>query len=121
MLEDKSKQIFFPKISGDEIVPLKYNGEFCLGKYNIKEPLNADIGDIDKLDLVVVPALCVDLNGYRIGYGKGYYDRFIKKLNRKRTKLVVVAYEQFVVDDICPDSFDEKVDFIITEKRVIEL
>lgn len=120
-LIESKKRISFPRIIENEIVPYLYGKDFFYGKYNIKEPLNTPRQAICELDLVILPALCADVNGYRIGYGKGYYDRFIKKLNRKRTKLITVIYDEFIVDDIEPDEFDEKSDFIISEKRVIEL
>ena len=115
------KKVSFPCIREEKIVPYVYSGTFCEGQYKIKEPSNSRPIDIENLDLVIVPALCVDLKGYRIGYGKGYYDRFIKTLNRKKTKLLTLMYDEFVLDDICPESFDERVDYIVTEKRVIKI
>lgn len=120
-LIETKKRINFPRIIENEIVPYACGDEFFCGKYNIKEPLNTAPQPISELDLVILPALCVDVNGYRIGYGKGYYDRFIKKLDRKRTMLMTVIYDEFIVDDIEPDEFDEKSDFIISEKRIIEI
>lgn len=118
---ETKKKISFPCIKNDEIVPYLCGNEFCCGKFNIQEPVNTPKQNINELDLIIMPALCADLNGYRIGYGKGYYDRFIKKLNRKRTKLITVVWDAFIVDDIEPDEFDEKSDYVITEKRIIEI
>ena len=111
----------FPVICENEIVPYKYNGEFSVGKFNIPEPKNSPRQLIEALDIVVIPALCVDYQGYRVGYGKGYYDRFLKKINREKTKCLVAIWDEFVVDKIDANEFDEKVDYIVTEKRVIEI
>ena len=115
------KNYSFPCIRNDEIVPYINNNHFCTGKYKIQEPLDSQLQNIEELDLVIVPAICVDNNGNRIGYGKGYYDRFLKKLDRKRTKSLVVLPDDFVVEEIDADLFDEYVDFILTEKRIIEI
>jgi len=120
-LIETDKTISFPCIKENEIVPYLCGNEFCCGKYNIQEPYDTERLNPLELDLVIIPALCADLNGYRIGYGKGYYDRFIKRLNREQTKLITIVWDAFVVDDIEPDEFDEKADFVITEKRIIKI
>ena len=90
------------------------------GLFNILEPKNSFEQNINEIDLVIVPALCVDTKGNRVGYGKGYYDRFLKTLNREKTKCIVVIWDDFIVDEIEADIFDEKIDYIITEKRIIK-
>lgn len=119
-LLNKKKNFCFPVIINNEIIPYKNNFEFNTGKYNIKEPKNSTPQSIEEIDLIIAPALCVDINGNRLGYGKGYYDKFIKKLNRNKTKILVGILDEFVVKEIDADIFDEKIDFIVTEKRVIE-
>ena len=115
------KNFSFPCVFDTEILPYKNGGEFKKGAFGIFEPAGTKKQDTDELDLVIIPALCADKNGYRIGYGKGYYDRFIKTLNRKRTKLLTPIFSEFVVDTVFAEPFDEKVDFIATEKRVIKV
>jgi 5-formyltetrahydrofolate cyclo-ligase len=48
-------------------------------KWSIPEPIDGDIVDPAAIDLVVVPLLCFDSRGHRVGYGKGFYDRFLKE------------------------------------------
>ncbi len=114
------KNYSFPCIIDDKIVPYKNNNEFSKGLFNILEPKNSFEQNINEIDLVIVPALCVDTKGNRVGYGKGYYDRFLKTLNREKTKCIVVIWDDFIVDEIEADIFDEKIDYIITEKRIIK-
>ena len=64
----------------------------------------------------VVPALCFDKKGYRIGYGKGYYDKFLKKFT---SVSVGLCYNTFIEDALPCDEFDEKVDFIITQSNIL--
>ena len=120
-LLELSKHYSFPCIENNEIIPYLNNGDFIVGQFNIKEPVKLKKQPIEDIDLVIVPALCVDKNGNRVGYGKGYYDRFIKKLDRNRTKIMVAILDKFLVEDIEVNEFDEKIDFIVTEKRVIQI
>lgn len=120
-LLSEPKNYSFPTTTADAIVPYKYNGKFCTGMFNICEPANSVVQNSDELDLVIVPALCVDRHGNRVGYGKGYYDRFLKTLNREKTKCLVAIWDEFVVDKIEADEYDEKIDYIITEKQIIKI
>lgn len=120
LLEDKTKNFIFPAIQNNEIVPYKNNDNFSIGKYNIKEPINSTVQKLSEIDLVIIPALCVDIKGFRIGYGKGYYDKFITKLEKTRTSLISIIYDDFIVENINPSPIDQKIDMVITEKRTIK-
>lgn len=69
------------------------------------------------VDVVLVPAAAVDRNGHRLGWGKGYYDRFLKGLDPS-TFVVGVVFESDVVLDVPVESHDVGVDIIITERDV---
>lgn len=71
-----------------------------------------------KADLIVVPGIAFDKSGNRIGFGKGYYDRFLKKV--KRTPKIALAYDFQIVKKIPATRKDVKVDWIITESRIIK-
>ena len=77
-------------------------------------------GDCKKnnIDLIIVPALCCDKNGYRLGYGGGYYDRFLK--DYKGIKVVCLP-KQLIFDTIYHEVHDIKMDYIITESRIIKV
>jgi len=91
--------------------------------YNISEPpddLPAAEG-ID-LDLVVVPSLALDKWGYRLGYGGGFYDHFIKSARAQKNSPVFAAVQRaaFVRDEALPrEPYDEPVDIIITEYGIV--
>lgn len=112
LLEDTSKNFYLPKINGENLLccPYSIGEELCLSSFKTKEPI-AESVDKSILDLVVVPALAVDKNNYRLGYGGGYYDRFLQSL--KCNKVACVP-EKFVIDTVYPESFDIKIDKIIT-------
>ena len=72
---------------------------------------------LDNLDAVLVPAAAVDRNGNRLGWGKGYYDRFLDSLDSS-TLVVAVVFDSDVVDEIPTEPHDKTVDLIVTEDDV---
>lgn len=114
------KEVYLPYISNDkknikiaQITNLL--SDMQDGAFGIKEPVNKDNSDINKMDIIVVPGLIFDRNGYRIGYGGGYYDRLLGSLNNDITT-IGLAYEDFLQDSLPVENFDIPVDIIITEK-----
>lgn len=103
----KPSQIF----SFDELEP---------GYYNILSPKEEYIRYVDKsqIDLIIVPGAVFDKEGYRIGYGGGYYDRFLADL---RAPKVSFAFEMQLTDEVPKEDFDIPVEYIITEDRFIEI
>jgi 5-formyltetrahydrofolate cyclo-ligase len=82
--------------------------------YGILEP-EGEAYPVDEIDVVIVPGLVFDFKGYRLGYGKGYYDRFLKQL-RPEAFICGVAYEFQVVEKVFPHEKDLPVHWIVTEK-----
>jgi 5-formyltetrahydrofolate cyclo-ligase len=74
----------------------------------------------DILDLVIVPGIAFNVQGYRLGRGGGYYDRFLSQLE-PRTTSVALAFEMQILEEIPVEEKDIPVDYIITEKRVIKI
>ncbi len=72
----------------------------------------------ERIDAVLVPGIAFDEKGHRIGYGKGYYDRFMKRL-RKGIPLIGLAFECQIVKKIPVEEHDVRLEKIITEKRTI--
>jgi len=105
-------------------------GELRSGSYNILEPpkTNADFKELlnaaleqkkrPPLSVCVIPCLSYDPNGYRIGYGKGYYDRFLPSFNGTKIGL---CYSEFKAENLPKGKYDVKLDVIITEKGVTVL
>ena len=73
----------------------------------------------DRLDLVVVPGLAFDPSGYRLGRGKGYFDRYLCRIPR-RVPRVGLAFQFQVVPQVPVDPHDQSVNVVITEKRIYE-
>lgn len=118
------KKIFVPKTikSTREMKALEISSLENLkpDNWGILEPetFNREINK-QELDLIIVPGVAFDRNGNRIGYGGGYYDRYFSDLN-STIKKVVLAYDIQLMESFQCEDHDIKVDFIITEREIIE-
>ncbi len=98
-----------------------FDEELEPGTFGILEPKKEFRRLIEpkEVDLVIVPGIAFDEEGNRIGYGMGFYDRFLKTI-RKDTPIIALAYEFQIVEGIPADETDVTVNKIITEERIIE-
>ena len=94
--------------------------ELEYGYYNILTPKEEFWRFIDpnEIDLILMPGVGFDRKGYRIGYGGGYYDRFLSKLD-KNIDTIGLAFQLQIIDNVPADTFDIPIDSIITEKETI--
>jgi|AntRauTorckE6833_2_1112554.scaffolds.fasta_scaffold27539_2 5-formyltetrahydrofolate cyclo-ligase len=91
--------------------------ELIVNKWGIREPEEVEeTVNPNELDLIIIPMAAADRDGNRLGYGKGFYDRFLSDTDAKKVGLV---FNQFLYDDIPVEEFDQKLDMIITEEVVI--
>ena len=90
------------------------------GVFNTKEPDAAKAKPIlpSEIDLVIVPALAFDRCGFRVGYGKGCYDRFLPSVRPDCVK-AGINYSFAIVDKIEASPHDVRMDYIITENEII--
>lgn len=99
---------------------LDYDSELESGAYGILEPREEFIRETDPklVDLVLIPGVAFDRKGYRIGYGAGYYDRFLERVRPEIPK-IALGFDLQMVADAYPDAHDFPVDSVITESGVI--
>ena len=123
---DLGKSVVIP-VTEPEIKKLKVSkmlnySELEIGHYNILTPKDEFLRFIDpnEIDLVLVPGLIFAKNGYRVGYGGGYYDRFFSNLKPNVVK-IGISFDLQVQDRVPTDQYDLPVDFILTEKRFIRV
>ena len=124
-LFNDDKNFYLPKVDGENLLVcpccIRHSEQSKESPYDLdlkksslgiyepcSEPLSAEV-----LDLVIVPALMCDKNGYRLGYGGGFYDRFIAKYGQNFKTMCVIPNELYV-ENLPVDKFDKKIDFIIT-------
>ena len=83
----------------------------------ILEPIDdGNFIEKENIDLIIVPGVVFDLNGNRIGYGGGYYDRYLETIKDVKNK-VVLAYDLQIIDSIEPETHDITFDYIITNTK----
>lgn len=95
-----------------------FDKQTVIGSYGIIEPIIKLCKRLEIFDnsVIIVPALCFDKRGYRLGYGKGYYDRFLEKHSLISVGL---CYNSLVKNEIPIDKYDKPVNFILTESQII--
>tara|TARA_B100000579_G_scaffold382360_1_gene351500 strand:- start:235 stop:816 length:582 start_codon:yes stop_codon:yes gene_type:complete len=119
---DLNKILSFPVIqnNSEELIFKKFksNETFHTGKFKIPEPGFENEEVIPQL--FFVPCLGFDLNGYRIGYGGGFYDKTFAKLKKLKIDFYAVGYafDEQKEDNIPKEEFDYKLDFVLTEKQL---
>ncbi len=109
--------LFLPKVYGDDMLFHKISSfaDLEIGAFDILEPIDS-LPTSDIFDIIIVPALAFSEDKFRIGYGKGYYDKFLR--NKQGIK-VGICFDEQISDFIPYDNFDIKMDMIVTNKRII--
>lgn len=113
-------QICYPKMNiqepNMEAIACKADTVFEANAINILEPLENGVVNPEGIDLVLVPMLVCDVKGNRVGYGKGYYDRYLSRCKSSCIKIGLSYFEPVdKVDDA--DEFDVALDFCITPQK----
>ncbi|MCR6514760.1 5-formyltetrahydrofolate cyclo-ligase [Clostridium sp. LY3-2] len=119
----EGKEVFVPKVLEEEMIALKITSlnNLIESKFKILEPIG-EKSDIDgeEFDLIIMPGVAFDRSGNRIGYGKGYYDKYLKDI-KSDIKKIALAYELQLIEEIETEEHDLKVDSIITENEIIDI
>ena len=116
------KRLAVPKVEGKGIMTareiLDLNG-LAAGAMGISEPAGLPpVIRKEDIDLVIVPGLAFDKAGYRLGYGGGYYDRYLSGLS---LSTIGLCPEQRLLSDIPRETHDQKVQMLITEARILRV
>lgn len=112
-LLNEDKNFYLPRVNGEdlEICSFKSGDELRISDLKIKEPVGEPILP-EKIDLAIIPALAIDADNKRLGYGGGFYDRFLNK--HKNIKSVVLIPKELTVKKLPDEPWDCKVDFVVT-------
>jgi 5-formyltetrahydrofolate cyclo-ligase len=119
---EAGKRVLYPALCDKQMVFRQVTGLDALqeGAFGIPEPCPAGIEhEADGADLIVVPGVAFDLSGHRIGYGKGYYDRFLKHPERKASLLGLCHDFQLIDGAIPVERHDIQMNIIVTDRRII--
>jgi 5-formyltetrahydrofolate cyclo-ligase len=116
---EQGKNLLLPRIADDNL-------QFCVvpnleklekGSFEIMEPKDS-CKKAEKIDCVLIPTVGVSKSGVRLGYGKGYYDRFLSLTD---TIKISLTYSKQIIKSIPNDSHDIKMDWIVTEDENVKI
>ncbi|MFM7188111.1 MAG: 5-formyltetrahydrofolate cyclo-ligase [Armatimonadota bacterium] len=119
LMRAKGLEVYVPRMMPEkqlDLVMVMNEGELVRGPFGVKEP-PADLpglDDIARLDAIFIPGLAFSTDGGRLGFGGGWYDRLLARLPEKTIK-IGVCWARFVIDDVPMNSWDIRVDGILTE------
>ena len=95
----------------------KPSTEINVNSWGIPEPINAKEIEDSEIDVVFVPLLAFDKRGYRVGYGKGFYDRFLSNCKKDVIKIGISFFEaEDIIEDV--HEADVKLDYCVTPQRI---
>ena len=116
LFKNKKKNWFLPKTVGENLQFFKYKSgdELILGEFRVMEP-KTDIPTKIIPDLIIVPALSVDKRGFRLGYGKGFYDRFLAEFMDEKPLTLTPLFSDLLTDFLPCESYDKKIEVLVTE------
>lgn len=115
------RKLLYPAVHGSDLrfCPIADMSELVPGCFGIPEPTGVPCNP-DDADLIVVPGVAFDLFGRRIGYGKGFYDRTLHRLEGSG-RLIGFCYEFQLLEEIVGEPHDVTMDLIVTELRVVRV
>jgi len=118
------KIVALPRFDADNqfYTPRRVSGlhaELVLGRFGIREPAAHCVAiPLDDLDLVLVPGIAFDPHGYRLGRGQGFYDRLLAGVRGIKCGM---AFDEQMVQKMPAETFDVRMDFILTPTRLIKV
>ena len=117
-LLSNGKEVCLPKVIGDNIEFRRIDDFSSLekGSFDIMEP-KEDCKIDNNLDVMLVPTVGISPTGVRLGYGHGYYDRFLAE---HKITTISLTLEKQIVKNIPKSEHDIMIDWIITEDRILE-
>jgi len=120
LLFEQDKKVFTSVLKKNQLsmdtVRINPETKYTIDSLGIPTPLDSEIVDVKEIQLVLVPLLAFDLRGNRIGFGKGYYDKFLSELNPKVVKMGLSFFS--AISSISSESHDIPLDYCITGENV---
>jgi len=118
-LRKENVTLLVPFMEGKSFRLVKYRLPIKIKKFGVREP-NISNNFYKKIDLAIVPIIGMDKTFRRVGFGKGFYDRFFEKHGNKIEKILFVGRQSCICSDIITDDYDVEGDFYITPNIVFD-
>ena len=117
-IKNSGKILLLPKVIDKEtMIAIEDKNQYIISPFGNKEPNGEEYGG--NIDVIITPGVAFDRNKNRVGFGRGYYDRFFLKY--PNAKKIAIAFEEQIIDEgIETDKYDKKVDILITENNIIK-
>jgi len=115
----KSIRVVVPVVNNESIIStlLSAKSELVLNKWNVPEPIERKAINKTEIDMVIVPLVAFDIMGYRVGYGKGYYDKFLASLPQNPIKIGLSFFSPIAsISD--KGSWDIPLNYCVTPEMV---
>tara|TARA_Y100000768_G_scaffold129946_1_gene96509 strand:+ start:66 stop:632 length:567 start_codon:yes stop_codon:yes gene_type:complete len=121
-LSEIGSEIYLPTIKNNSRV-LIFNrfedkSKLVKNKYGIYEQPTGKKLDIEDLEIILIPCVCFDSNGFRIGMGKGYYDHSLAESQSNKQILIIVAYEFQRIENCFPEAHDIKAKALLSDQNL---
>ena len=117
-IKNSGRILVLPKVIGKEtMIAIEDKNQYILSPFGNKEPDGEEYKG--NIDIIITPGVAFDRDKNRVGFGRGYYDRFFVKYSN--TKKIAIAFEEQIINEgIETDKYDKKVDVLITENNIIK-
>lgn len=117
-IKNSGKILVLPKVIDKEtMIVVEDKNQYIVSPFGNKEPDGKEY--IGSIDVIITPGVAFDRDKNRVGFGRGYYDRFFVKY--PNAKKIAIAFEEQIIDEgIETDKYDKKVDILITENNIIK-
>ena len=114
-LQEEGVRVYAPTLQNGEMSAVECGEEFSLSAFGIREPVGTPFqGDCD---IAIVPLLAVDKKGNRLGYGGGYYDKYLRA--HEKTVRIGYCFDFQVLPNVPTEERDEKMQVVVTDKRLL--
>ena len=120
LLLKQKKRVVLPKVTGKttmEFYRIESTVDVELSKFGVYEPNTKSIVNKIEIDWMLIPGVGFNSKGYRLGYGAGYYDRYLEE---HQFKTVGICFDFQITDAFEINEYDVPLDFIISENRLLQ-
>ena len=117
-IKNSGKILVLPKVIDKEtMIAIEDKNQYIISPFGNKEPDGEEYKG--QIDVIITPGVAFDRDKNRVGFGRGYYDRFFLKYPNAK-KIAIAFEEQIINEGIETDKYDKKVDILITENNIIK-